>query len=287
MSRKFILTVALLSFYNNYTYHNIPIADFEQSMQCIDFPASPIPPILKTMYYQNNWQAKKPLDKNYLIPKIIHFIWLGSELPNKYQKFINSWRNYHPEWEIKIWDDCAVKSLNLKNKKLFDRASNFGYKSDLARYEILYRYGGIYVDIDFECLSSFNFLHDNYEFYAGLFPHQGIIANGLLASKPGHPILKDCIDNITVLPQKNGDKECDISIQLISGPHHFTKCILKYIDQNKQDNKIMILPAGYLFAFPANKNEAFWSGKISADDLLKYRCAESIAIHYWGCSWVK
>jgi mannosyltransferase OCH1-like enzyme len=40
----------------------------------------------------------------------------------------------------------------------FDRASNFGEKSDIWRYEILFRLGGVYVDTDFECVRPFDSL---------------------------------------------------------------------------------------------------------------------------------
>ena len=39
------------------------------------------------------------------IPKIFHFIWLGSELPVVYNNFIDSWRLHHPQWIFNIWND--------------------------------------------------------------------------------------------------------------------------------------------------------------------------------------
>ena len=33
------------------------------------------------------------------IPKIIHFIWLGSELPEKYESIIDGWRKHNPDFE--------------------------------------------------------------------------------------------------------------------------------------------------------------------------------------------
>ena len=42
---------------------------------------------------------------NILIPKIFHFIWLGSELPVVCSDFIDTWRRYHPNWIFNIWLD--------------------------------------------------------------------------------------------------------------------------------------------------------------------------------------
>lgn len=286
MWKNNIFLLFILNFLTNYVYA-VPVVDFDRSMKCIDFPRVPYPDFLKELYYRNAWQVCDKPNAEYLITKIIHFIWLGSSLPDKYDKFIASWAKYHPDWEIKIWLDQDIEDLNLQNKHLFNASNNYGYKSDLARYEILYRFGGLYVDIDFECLTSFDFLHKNYEFYAGLFPNQGVLANGVIAAKAGHPILKDCVDKLKSLPQKINGKECARSIQQTSGPHHFTQCALNYISRNPRDNRLMVLPAGYFFSFPAFRSADFWLGKLSESDIIAYRYPESMAQHFWGCAWVK
>ncbi len=284
-SSIYFFNINFLLFFTGHINAQVPVVDFDLSMHCISFPMVRGSGLFKTIYMQNNWQQKQQINTKNLIPKIIHFIWLGSALPDKYLPFIASWAKHHPEWEIKIWDDAAVSGLNLKNKHLYDLASNYGYKSDLARYEILYEFGGVYVDIDFECLQSFNFLQDRYSFYAGLIPNQGIVANGLFACAPKHAIAKLCIDSLTSLPQKINDKESDWSIQQTSGPGHFTRCILRYLAQNKTDQSIMILPASYFFAFPTGLGASFWPGQLMHNQTEKYRLPESMAMHYWGCSW--
>ena len=39
------------------------------------------------------------------IPMIMHFIWLGSEIPRKYSILIDRWRLMHSKWKVHIWDD--------------------------------------------------------------------------------------------------------------------------------------------------------------------------------------
>lgn len=49
---------------------------------------------------------QKPTENSlHSIPMIMHFIWLGSEIPRKYSVFIDKWKLMHPEWEVHIWDD--------------------------------------------------------------------------------------------------------------------------------------------------------------------------------------
>ena len=90
------------------------------------------------------------------IPKIIHQVWIG---PNKPPQFLGSWRDKNPEFEWWLWDIKAVKNfLPLYNQHLFDEFANQRTQTgitgivDLLKYEILYKYGGIYIDADIECL---------------------------------------------------------------------------------------------------------------------------------------
>ncbi|CAM9165965.1 unnamed protein product, partial [Heterosigma akashiwo] len=119
------------------------------------------------------------------IPKILHHIWLGGQLPERFQIFVNTWKEkhpivdikqtitththtQHPGWEFIFWDDSAVESFGLENARAYNQAENFGEKSDIARYEILNRFGGVYIDTDFECLGNFEALHQICDFYCGM-----------------------------------------------------------------------------------------------------------------------
>lgn len=88
------------------------------------------------------------------IPKTIHFIWLGSTLPERFHQCIQSFRDMNIGWAINVWGDRGALTLQMRNRGHFDTASNMGLRSDLLRYEILLAHGGVYVDVDYECLQS-------------------------------------------------------------------------------------------------------------------------------------
>jgi mannosyltransferase OCH1-like enzyme len=50
-----------------------------------------------------------------MIPKILHFIWLGGIMPEQYVKMVNSWKFHHADWTINIWNDENILQLPLKN----------------------------------------------------------------------------------------------------------------------------------------------------------------------------
>jgi len=133
----------------------------------------------------------------HIIPKIIHHIWLGGCLPERFQAYRDTWRTFHPGWEMILWGDEDIENFGLVNKDQYDKASNYGEKSDIARYEILLRYGGLYVDTDFECLASFDPFHIVCGFFAGISNTATIeINNGLIGSVPNHPILLEIVEKL-------------------------------------------------------------------------------------------
>ena len=114
-----------------------------------------------------------------IVPSIIHFIWIGSVVPEKYVKNMLTYYDKNPEYIIYFWHDCDVcesdmgelwgrknfvfRSLkkdrydvNIRNKYIFENEKNMGCKADIIRYEIVYQYGGIYTDIDSVCITGFD-----------------------------------------------------------------------------------------------------------------------------------
>jgi mannosyltransferase OCH1-like enzyme len=99
-----------------------------------------------------------------MIPKLIHQIWIQGikELPKKLYDNHLLIKKSNPLYEIKLWDNESISKL-LKDKlpKLYyvyincDKLGGFGSKftcmSDIGRFAILYEYGGVYIDLDYEC----------------------------------------------------------------------------------------------------------------------------------------
>ncbi len=87
-----------------------------------------------------------------MIPKIIHQIWLWSELPLKYREYQESWKNYHSGWQFCMWNESNITSLENFDEHLFNTCCCFSEKSDYLRVLILLEKWGVYVDTDIECL---------------------------------------------------------------------------------------------------------------------------------------
>ena len=132
------------------------------------------------------------------IPKIIHQIWIGpKKVPWKWiNSFKISFRNKYPGWKYYLWTDEEVSKFNLINKKEYNSEKSYYGKADILRLEILYRFGGIYIDADSEWLGlNLKDLIDKTN-YTGFFcaneskkSKQGL-ANGVVGSSKNNPITK-------------------------------------------------------------------------------------------------
>ena len=77
-------------------------------------------------------------------------------MPKKYVEFQKTWQKHHPVSSGMLWsiDFILEKFPYLRNA--FNKCEDPRQISDIARAHILYEYGGLYVDCDFECLRPLN-----------------------------------------------------------------------------------------------------------------------------------
>jgi len=154
---------------------------------------------------------------------------------------------------------------------LYDATDNYGVKSDIARYEIIYRYGGVYVDLDFECLSSLDIFHHTYDFYTALQPLDTFfvqLGSALFGAKPGHQILLYCIETIKDSWHEKGATKK-------TGPIHFTKAF--YAAAGKVGNCDIAFPASYFYPLGSQERKI---------DKNAWRENGAFAVHWWAKSWM-
>ncbi|MGE0009511.1 MAG: glycosyltransferase family 32 protein [Candidatus Babeliales bacterium] len=220
---------------------------------------------------------KKPFKccKEVTIPKIIHQIWLGSPLPEKLKKLQMTWIELHPDWEFKLWTDEDLEAFDIFNKESFKNAANYGEKANIWRYEILYRFGGLYVDVDFECLKPFDLLHHWCDFYTGIHELNWLrdcekgdkltCCNALIGSSKGHPILKALIEDMhNFIHEKKQFHR--------NGVFYFGNTIKRMLANCEGIN--VIFPQNYFYA---------WGKK--ADGPYKWVQKETMAIHHFSALW--
>ncbi len=226
----------------------------------------------KKLYEKNNFN-KVICGKKLKIPKIIHQIWVGDNpIPANYKKLKKTWINNHPGWKYYLWTNAKVAHLKLHNQKFFDQAIDPVEKANIVRYEILYKYGGVYVDIDFESLRSLEPLHYCYDFYTGIEPNDSahLLNNALIGCGKHNALMKYCIETI------KDDMHLDSRFHR-NGVGHFTRFFMAMAD--KVDGSVIALPPSYFY--PLNIKHRL--GK----DIIYCLKPESFAVHYWANEYSK
>ena len=208
-------------------------------------------PVKKNLSIKKKYIYKKKLisNENKNIPQIIHQIWIGpKKKPVRYMKtWYNDYINMFPHFKYVFWDDKKIRNLLRKKKKLldlYDMESTYYGKADIARYFILYKYGGIYIDADSVWINNSN-LDDLTNISTGFFicrePNTDLLANGVFGASKKHLYLKAIISYLVKLHPKYINIRSKNQPWKVTGPKLTTK-----IYKNKICN-ITIYPDYYFY----------------------------------------
>jgi inositol phosphorylceramide mannosyltransferase catalytic subunit len=122
------------------------------------------------------------------IPKVFHQVWVGpSPLPDEFARYQQTWLDHHPGWELRYWTEGDLPA-NCRRPEAYEKLRSPTERSDLLRYELLWQFGGVYVDADFECLRSIEPLLEGVDFFVAEI-EPGRVNGAIMGSVPGHEIL--------------------------------------------------------------------------------------------------
>lgn len=167
-----------------------------------------------------------------MISKIIH-----QTAPKDESKWHILWKNYQQSWidkfpdfEYRLWNDDELENLIKSNYRWFyDIYKQYDQnikRIDAARYFILYEYGGIYADMDFECVNNFwhNIPQDNVSIAET--GNLGVcrMENALMMSPKQH--------NFWMLVFSQLIENKDKHVFTATGPILIEKCIEQYNQEN-------------------------------------------------------
>ena len=146
-----------------------------------------------------------------MIPKVINYCWFGGgDIPEKFQKNIESWRRVCPEYEIVRWDESNYDYKKNRYMLQAYEAKKWGFVPDFARLDIINAYGGIYLDVDVELLKPFDdFLE--FDLFCG-FENPWFVALGLgFGGIAQNPILQEMMELYEEIAFIRADGELDLT----------------------------------------------------------------------------
>ncbi len=128
------------------------------------------------------------------IPKKIHYCWFGGkEIPLHLQRYMETWQEKCPDYEIIRWDESNYDITKNRYMKEAYACGKWGFVPDYARLDIIYQEGGVYLDTDIELFTSLDRLLCDDMFCCAI--NQISIAFGLgFGAVKGHPLIKQLRD---------------------------------------------------------------------------------------------
>ena len=247
-----------------------------------------------------------------MFPKEIFQTWKTKTVDHPVlHQWQESWLLHNPSYKYVLWDDednrLFIERYFNDFLPIFDGYDKAIKRADAIRYFYLYTYGGIYADLDFECLKSFNDILENgdADIYLG---SMGImdsekfsmhnIPNAIMISKPSCNFWKIVINALKTLGSDN-----TLAPEVATGPVLLKVCLLFYLhnenystqiygkdifskNECEHTNKICILPESLLYPINwDNKEHVKYRTKLLTHQEAIDTFPDSYAVTYWMHSW--
>jgi mannosyltransferase OCH1-like enzyme len=202
-----------------------------------------------------------------MIPKIIHYIWLGGKpKPTLAHICILSWREKNPDYTIVEWNETNLDLDKLTRENRFfaecRKRHMWAHMTDYIRLNILYEIGGIYMDTDMLVLKSLDkFLND------GAF-----------------------------IGKENSQNELSCGIMGFTKGNAFLKSVLEFYREKIWHMNIWTIPSIFTYVFEKSAavpnlkiydQEYFYPYPYRADFNMTCLTENSYTIHWWAASWNK
>jgi glycosyltransferase involved in cell wall biosynthesis len=236
-----------------------------------------------------------PLDRSAIgqpqIPKIIHQTWKDANLPSHLAAFQRTWQEHHPDWEYKLWTDAENRAFLAEHfpwfLPIYDSYSHFICRVDAVRYFWLYYYGGVYIDLDFECLSPIDSLVAEQSLVLSLEPQTHTLENltasarklseilspAWMATVARHPFWEHLWQHLVASKQQTDPLDA-------TGPFLLTRAYHAY----PQTTDVCVIPADRLHPLSLTEIERGELLSVSGRQQLSKR---ALAVHHWVGSWWK
>lgn len=199
-----------------------------------------------------------------MIPKTFWRIWLDEPVPERYEVFWRKFQALHPEWEFRTLYSSRLMWMRPRIKAVFDACDTHAGRSDVLRYEVVYRFGGVYVDCDVEPLRAFDPLVNTDKAFAG-WEDDRMICPTVIGAPVEHPALGELLD---VLPEWFATHRGELP-NVSTGPHLMTRL------WRWRDDVTLYPPQVF---YPVH-----WSEKKKLGGEYP---PEAYSVHHWDAGWL-
>lgn len=207
------------------------------------------------------------------IPKVIHYCWFsGNPIPDYLKKCMESWNEICPDYEIKRWDESNYDvGKNFYMKQAYDECK-WGFVPDYARLDILYNYGGFYIDTDVQLLKSLEPLRMQGAF-CGVEKWGNINMGGCSGAVKHHPMIKKMLDYREAIPFRYVDGTLNLNTCGVYETQPFINMGMKINNTTQRVNEMTIFSSDYFHPYD------YMSGRTIITE-------NTFSIHHFNGGWL-
>lgn len=128
-----------------------------------------------------------------MIPKKIHYVWVGgNEKSKQIKRCMKTWEKHLEGYEIIEWNEDNFHIDEHPFVKAAYQAKKWAYVSDYIRAYVIYHYGGIYLDTDVLILDNFDSFLEHKAFVGFENPQYPFTA--VFGAEKEHLLVKDMLE---------------------------------------------------------------------------------------------
>jgi len=162
-----------------------------------------------------------------MIPKILHQTWKNDNIPKEWLPLVRKNRELHPDWDYRLWTDADnLEFVREEFPQLLDLFSAYPkgvMRADVIRYMIMFRIGGVYLDLDYEFIRPFDLnQHSLVLPQNASVEREGFfrIGNCIFGSCPGHEYWQAVFQDLLAVGLPN---QPDFDVEEYTGPGMMTR----------------------------------------------------------------
>lgn len=228
-------------------------------------------------------------------PKIIHQVYdyrNGGKIPKQLLEISLTWKKNHPDWEYRLWDHYAIDAfMKQYYPHYINRYFQFKYpvqRWDSIRYLLIYHYGGLYVDMDYESLEPIDGLLVDAECFFGSEPEEHkpadmpvYLGNSFFGGRSHHPFIQLLANKCFESPMKIFESDKMQYVLETTGPRMVSKMYNSFDDKLN----VRILPAEYVAPWSLNEAHFMVSGNYTSK--MEEKLEKAYCVHYFFGSWLE
>ncbi len=217
----------------------------------------------------SGWRMNKEMQ----IPKVIHYTWFSGEpIPSSLQACMESWKKYCPDYELVEWNSQNYDLTVNDYVREAVACKRWGFAGDYVRLDVMYRYGGIYLDLDVELIRSIDELLYN-NAYCGYETYGNINLGSGFGAVKGNSIIKAMRDAYDGLHFQNEDG----SLNLLPSPLYQSNTLDAY--GLKRNGEFQMIEDMAIYPVEYFSPKSLYTDRIQMGD-------NTYSIHHFAGSWL-